>query len=1212
MIEQTQNMTSAASKTVNYAHWEQQWLQSDEYINQLNYWRQQLANAAPLLELPSDRSRPSVQTYNSDRFSFELSQDLILALESMSQQQGVTLYITLLTAFKTLLYRYTRQSDIIVGSPFNVKIKESDCLFNTLVLRTNVAGDLSFQELLTRVQKVTTEAYAHGKLSFARLVEEIQLEKDSSYNPLFQVMFALQKQLSAGSDVQNSSDRNNDININRHCSMLDLSLDLTQTDASIYGHLEYNTDLFDRDTIARMVGHWQTLLTAVVANPQARIAHLPLLTITETQTFLDWNQIQDYPVQKTSIQQLFEAQVKLTPDAVAVEFNHQQLTYQQINQKANQLAHHLQSLGVGSDVLVGICLERSLEMIVGLLGILKAGGAYVPLDPNYPEERLAYMVEDAKISVLLTQDKWKTKIPGNQAQIVNLDLDWSEIATHSPENPQIITTGKHLAYVIYTSGSTGKPKGVMITHQGLSTFVRSAIQVYQITQSDRILQFASINFDAAVEEIFSCLAAGATLVLRTDAMLTDLETFFQACEDLKLSVLGLPTAYWHQLAAELKTKDVPCPEFLRLVVIGGEAVMPEPVKNWQKYVHKSGKSDRLQLFNSYGPTEVTVVATMYPITATTSWLGEVPIGKPYPHLQAYIFDQNQQLVPIGVPGELHIGGDSLARGYLNRPELTQEKFIPNPFLTNISASVKDSYTVVPLVYKTGDLARYLPNGEIEYLGRIDNQVKIRGFRIELGEIEAVLTQHPNISEVAVSVNEDESHNKRLIAYIVTSSEILQSQEVRSFLQDRLPNYMMPSAFVFLKAMPLTPNGKLDRRALPTPDITSRPSNTELVLPTNDVEQKLVKIWAQVLGIDSIGIQDNFFELGGHSLLAVQLFGEIESQFNRKFPLTVLFEAPTIEQLAIRLQASPKTIVFDSIVKLKSGNSQTPLFLVHDAAGETILYAYLANHLKPEQTVYGIRPYSSDLNIPMLKTRISEIAENYVNKIRQVQPQGPYLIGGLCAGGVLAFEIACRLQAEGEQVPLVAIIDAISPQGIGQNYQISVNQKRKKRFMQAFKRGQKTCLKSLVNLLKIVLRKGFNLVSYEVSTKAKKYTNNLRIKLLRYCLDRQLTIPKFCQNIPLRSIYIYAESDYARDKPSIYQGQLTLWRATEKLDLSNPAIDDTPAIFEVKDPLFGWSKQATQGVIAHDIPGGHSSMLQEPNVQTMAQKLQLYIDSIVSN
>ena len=1203
------SLPELAIQYVDYAHWQQQWLESDEYTQQLNYWRSQLADAPPLIELPSDRARPSVQTYTGDRFYFELDNDLTQSLDSLSRQEGVTLYMTLLAAFKALLYRYTGQPDLVIGSPFaNRNWADSEQLIgflvNTLVLRTNLADELSFKELLSRVKEVTLGAYANASLPFENLVKELQPARDLSYNPLFQIMFALQKQLpttQSGSgltweigerpraDARRKGTRELGESVNYDCSMFDLTLDLVETTTGITGHFEYNTDLFDRETISRMVGHWQTLLAGIIANPQTQITHLPLLTPTEQQTLIDWNSTTNYSEQK-SIQQLFEDRVERTPNAVAVVFQEEQLTYQQLNQQANQLAHYLKSLGVKGETLVGICIERSLNTIVSLLAILKAGGAYVPLDPAYPKERLAYMVKDANISVLLTQTKYQAALPKNNAQIVNLDADWSKIVTYSTKNPVVSAVDKNLAYVIYTSGSTGNPKGVMITHQGLTSFTQTAIEEYQITQGDRILQFASINFDAAVEEIFPCLCTGATLVLRTDEMLA-LPVLFETCNKLKLTILDLPTAYWHQLVAELNNQDVSLPESLRLVIIGGEAVLPEPVRLWQEYVVKSGRSSTLELINSYGPTETTVVATSYKIP-TTPLSGEVPIGCPLAHLQTYILDKHQQLLPVGVPGELHIGGDSLARGYLNRPDLTTEKFIANPFDREANERL----------YRTGDLARYLPNGEIEYLGRIDNQVKLRGFRIELGEIESLLTQHPAISEVAVIVRE-ESGNKSLVAYIVSSSTTLQSKEVRSFIQDRLPNYMMPNAFVLLETMPLTPSGKLDRRALPAPDM----SRTEAVAtPTNDTEAKLVEIWSQVMDIHPLGIHDNFFELGGHSLLAVKLIAEIERQFDRKLPLTVLIESPTIQQLAVTLQTSRSNTTFDSIVKLKSG-TVTPLFLVHDADGETILYKNLANHLNPEQPVYAIRPrIQADTGATMLPTRISEMVAYYVKEIRQIQPKGPYLIGGLCAGGVLAFEIACQLQAEGEEVPLVAIIDAISPQGIGDNY-VSVNSDRQKSFFKALKPSEENGIKAIANLVKTVSTKASNLVRYEVSTRTKKLTDNLKIKLLRFCSDRNITIPKFCQNISLRSIYTYAEGDYIKAKPAVYRGQLTLWRATEKLDINNPAIDDTPAILEVTDPLLGWGNLASQGIAVHDVPGGHSSMLQEPNVRTMADKLQPYID-----
>ena len=1187
------SLPELAIQYVDYAGWQQQWLQSDEYTKQLDYWRSQLADATPLIELPSDRARPSVQTYAGDRVYFELEESLTQSLNSLSRQEGVTLYMTLLAAFKALLYRYTGQSDLVVGSPFANRNEANSqqligFLVNTLVLRTNLADELNFQELLNRVKDVTLGAYANASLPFENLVKELQPTRDLSYNPLFQVMFALQKQLpttQSGSDLSWSIGES----VNYDCSMFDLTLDLVETTTGITGHFEYNTDLFDRETISRMVGHWQTLLKGIFANPQAQITHLPLLTPTEQQNIIDWNSTKDYTEQK-GIQQLFEAQAEQTPDTVAVIFQDEQLTYQQLNRQANQLAHYLKSLGVQGETLVGICVERSLNTIVSLLAILKAGGAYVPLDPAYPQERLAYMLKDANISVLITQTKYRAILSENTVRVVDLDADWSKIVTYSTKNPVVSAIDKNLAYVIYTSGSTGNPKGVMITHQGLTSFTQTAIEEYNITQSDRILQFASINFDAAVEEIFPCLCTGATLVLRTDEMLA-LPVLFDTCNKLKLTILDLPTAYWHQLVAEISDRGIPLPASLRLVIIGGEAVLPEPVRLWQECVSKSNRNNNIELINTYGPTEATVVATSYQIP-NTPLVGEVPIGRPLAHLQTYILDKHQQLLPIGIPGELYIGGDSLARGYLNRPDLTTEKFIANPL--NKEANKR--------LYKTGDLARYLPNGNIEYLGRIDNQVKLRGFRIELGEIESLLTQHPTISEVAVIVWE-EAGNKSLVAYIVSSSR-LQSKEIRSFLQDRLPNYMMPNAFVLLETMPLTPSGKLDRRALPAPDLST--TEAEFVPPTNNTEAKLVEIWSKILNIDPLGIDNNFFELGGHSLLAVKLIAEIEHQFNRKLPLTVLIESPTVRQLAVTLQTSQSDTTFDSIVKLKSG-TRTPLFLVHDADGETILYKNLANHLDPEQTVYGIRPpIQANTGLPMLPTRISEMVAYYVKEIRRVQPEGPYLIGGLCAGGVLAFEIACQLQAEGEEVPLVAVIDAISPQGIGDKY-INVNSDRSQSFLKALKSSEKNSLKSIINLVKTASSKVANLVRYEVSSRTKKLTDNLKIKLSRYCRDRDLAIPQFCQNVSLRSIYTYAEGDYIQAQPSVYQGQLTLWRATEKLDIDNPAIDDTPAILEVKDPLLGWGDLASQGVAVHDIPGGHSSMLQEPNVRTMAEKLQPYID-----
>ena len=881
----------------DFALWQRQWLQGEVLESQLNYWKQQLAET-PALYLPTDRPRPVVQTFRGAAISFSLSTDLTRALEALSQREGVTLFMTLLAAFKILLYRYTSQDKILVGSPIaNRNRTETEGLIgffvNTLVLHTYLGDNPSFRELLLRVREVALGAYAHQDLPFEYLVEELQPERDLSHNPLFQVMFVLQN--TPMEELKLPGLTLSSLNLDNRTAKFDLTLSMSSTELELIGSLEYNTDLFDATTITRMLAHWRTLLEGIVADPEQCLSKLPLLTETEQhQLLVEWNQTQTNYPQNQCIHEWFEAQVERRPDAVAVVFEDKQLTYRELNQQANKIAHYLRKLGVRPEIQVGICMERSVEMVVGLLGILKAGGAYVPLDPSYPNERLSYMLADSGVEVLLTKRSLLKSLPQNQAIVVCLDTDWGAIEQHTQENLDTGVCSDNLAYVIYTSGSTGKPKGVMITHQALRSFTQTALSQYEIIPSDRVLQFASINFDAAVEEIYPCLCTGATLVLRSNEMrnemrnemLADLRTFFQACKDLQLTVLDLPTAYWHQLVADLARADVVLPESLRLVIIGGERVLPESVRCWQQYVAKSGKSDRLQLINTYGPTETTVSATLYRIRSSNSYAaGEVPIGRPLAHLQAYILDPNLQPVPIGVPGELYIGGDGLARGYLNRRELTQEKFIENPFSNSKSERL----------YKTGDLVRYLSDGNIEFIGRIDHQVKIRGFRIELGEIEAVLNTHPQIQQAVVIATQDIAANKRLVAYVVTSDQSLTTNQLREFLKEKLPEYMVPSIFVTLENLPLTPNGKVDRKALPAPDGEISRQH-EYVAPRTAIEQTLTNIWQELLLKQKVSIHDNFFEIGGDSILSIQVVSRAKNSAIQITPKQI-FLYQTIAELA---------------------------------------------------------------------------------------------------------------------------------------------------------------------------------------------------------------------------------------------------------------------------------------------------------------------------
>ena len=950
---------------------------------------------------------------------------------------------------------------------------------------------------------------------------------------------------------------------------------------------QYDPEILDRDSIDRMGEQLETLLQNIVANPQQSLAKLSLLPEQERQTILwDWNQSKLHFTQDKCIQQLFEEQVERTPEAIAVIDRDRQLTYRQLNDRANQLAHYLKDLGVAPEVLVGFCVDRSLEMIVGLLGILKAGGAYVPLDPAYPTERLSYMVEDAKISVLLSQSQLTSQLPEHQARVVYLDSDWDKIALHSRQNPQQVNTGDNLAYVIYTSGSTGKPKGVMIPHAALSSFAQTALTEYGIEASDRLLQFASINFDVAVEEIYTCLLSGSTLVVRNNEMIADLKTFCRACQDLQLSVLNLPTAYWHRLAHELASSEVDLPDCVRLVIIGGEKVLPEFVKSWQVYLNRAGKSDCLQLINSYGPTETTVSATMYRISANTSIAGEVPIGRPFPHLQTYILDRYHQPVPIGIPGELYIGGDGLARGYLNRPELTAEKFIPN-FLDRKSARL----------YKTGDLVRYLPSGNIEYIGRIDKQVKIRGFRIELGEIETVIARHPDVREVAVIDREDTPGEKKLAAYLVPKDRELKSRKLRAFLTERLPNYMVPSAYVKLDALPISPSGKIDRRALPAPDFSRSELRETFVAPRNDLESKLANIWQEVLKLDSIGVKDNFFDLGGHSLLAVSLLTQVEKTFKQNIPLATFLTVPTIEGLT-RAISQEESLASESLLfEIRAKGSKPPLFLINAMGTGMLAYKLLAKYLDPELPVYGIRAVGMDDNrVP--HNRIEQMAEAYIEEIRSVQAEGPYFIAGVCTGGTVAFEMASILSSRGLEVAFLGLIDSTARPILSDDAEDNSAEKTSPTFFDRYIKHN-FMLRGLNNLFGVVsdpklkLKDKLSFTSDMVEQLYKKIV--YKLESITYKNNEQIPYQ-------LRRLRVFdaGEEALAHYTPRTYRGKVILIRAN----------DNPEHIYQ--NYQLGWDEFVTEELEIYEISADQTTLLFEPHIRTLAAKLNSCLAEIYSD
>ncbi len=866
----------------DFAVWQRRWLQGEVLDRQLSYWKQRLAGVGAL-ELPTDHPRPPVQTFRGTRQSLALSESLTEALKELSRREGVTLFMTLLGAFQVLLSRYTGQEDVTVGSPIaNRNRAEIEGLIgffvNTLALRTDLSGDPTFKELLGRVQEVALGAYGYQDIPFEKLVEELQPERDTSRSPLFQVMFALQ-------NMPQQAPESKDLSLSRlqvesGTAKFDLTLFMSEGPEGLRATCEYNTDLFEADTIARMLKHFRVLLKGVVANPERRLSELPLLTEPERhQLVVEWNDTQaDYPKDEC-VHELFEEQVERTPEAVAVVFEEQRLTYRELNRWANRLAHRLKGMGVGPGVPVGACLERSPEMVAAWLGILKAGGAYVPLDPTYPAERLGFMLEDAAAPVVLTQEATRGALPpAYAARTLCLDMDRAEIERAGTENLRSGATAEHPAYAIYTSGSTGEPKGVCVAHRAVNRLVINA-DYAPLTGEDVVAQASNAVFDAATWEIWGALLNGARLVILPQEAVLSPRALATEIERHGISALFLTTALFNQVVRENPKAFRP----LRHLLFGGEAVDPGRVRE----VLVEGAPERL--LHVYGPTETTTFATWHPVEEVEEGAATVPIGAPIANTEAYVLDGHLRPVPVGVPGELYIGGPGLARGYLNQPALTKEKFIPHPFSDEPGARL----------YKTGDRVRRRTNGEIEFLGRFDEQVKLRGFRIELGEVESVLDSHASVRESAVVLRGDASEQERLVAYVVPAGPLtLSPKELQAFLRERLPGYMVPTAFVALGALPLTPNGKVDRRALPAPDLSGLPTENAYVEPRTPVEEALAGIWEEVLGLERVGVNDDFFELGGHSLLAVQVIARLNRRFGVELPLRVLFDAPTVAELAL--------------------------------------------------------------------------------------------------------------------------------------------------------------------------------------------------------------------------------------------------------------------------------------------------------------------------
>jgi amino acid adenylation domain-containing protein len=1119
----------------DYAVWQRKQLQGPSLEKQLSYWRKQLSGVPASLDLPVDRPRPAVQTFNGAKLPMALSLDLTEKLTAFGRQNGATLFMTLLAGFQSLLSRYSLQDDIAVGTPIanrnRAELEDMIGFFaNTLVMRAKLSEEISFKKLLAQVRETALEAYAHQDVPFEKLVEELRPDRNLSQNPLFQVLFSLQNAPRQAFELSGLTLRLMDMG--ETTSKFDISVFLSETADGIRGRFEFNTDLFDSETIQRMIGHFETLLAKAVERPDLPVSKIPLLTGEEQSLILEgWNATKSEYPQTMCLHQLIEAQAKRTPDAIAVVMGKEQISYRALDERASQLANYLQQRGVGPETLVGVFLERSIDMVVALLGVLKAGGAYIPLDPAYPTERIAFILEDAGAKVLLTQQDLVGVLASGNATVITINAMKGPVAKQSKDAPKATVTPQNLAYVLYTSGSTGKPKGVQITHANLVNFLFSMRAEPGMTSSDTLLAVTTLSFDIAGLEIYLPLVAGARIILASRAEAADGHRLLDLIRNRKPTIMQATPATWRMLieagwegSADLK------------VLCGGEAL---PGNLAVQLLPRCA-----ELWNMYGPTETTIWSSVYRVNSA---MVTTPIGRPIANTTFYILDAHMQAVPVGVSGELYIGGDGVARGYFRRPELTEARFVPNPF---------DRQPGVKL-YRTGDLAKYLPDGNVQYLGRTDFQVKVRGFRIELGEIESVLAKHSAVRQAVVAAREDTPGDKRLVAYIVCKpGQHVSLIDARAYLKQTLADYMLPTGLVALEALPLTPNGKVDRKALPKPDLAKALSGLAAP-PRGEVETKLAMIWQEVLGIESVNVTDNFFDLGGHSLMAVRLVNEIKKLTGVEIPLTALFQGATIERLANLVRGT--TSVPQAIVHQIQPGKNRPRFFAAVLAGLNSLgYVPLAKHLGSDQPFYTLQspgPGPHATGKPYSIQEYVAVAAEYVRAMRSVQPRGPYYIGGTCEGARIAFEMTRILESEGETVELLAIIDTWVVENTQNRW-----------------------------LWKIYYY-------YDQMRRLSRHPWQWRLAVAQRAVRNRLRWWTRAKSAPPKSEWIETYWPGEDFVPAQVRSRITVFKIP------------TQPFYYRPDPLLGWGSRTTSGVITELVPHGkHLLLLREPYVRELAAAL----------
>ncbi len=1002
----------------DYALWQRERLQGEEGERLLAYWKKTLLGAQATIDFPDRSLALTSPAAHCTAGKFSLSHAQVNALKDLSQLEGVTIFMTLLTAFFVLLFRYSHQTDLVIGTPATNRVKhELDDLIgvfiNPLVLRIDLKGNPTFRELLQRVKHATLDAYDHQTYPFELLVKELKPIRHESRNPLFQVLFDFQSSLGPHLDLPGIISELE--TYDPPGTQFDLTLSLIENRHKIEGIFEYNSNAFDPGFVEHMVECFPNLLETACAQPSQSIGSLPIMLKSKEQQVLNvWSGAEslDFHESDVCIHELFESQVTQTPDCPAIVHQGEHLTYGELNDRANQLAHFLRELGVCADTLVGLCMPRGLDLVVSILGILKAGGAYVPLDPDYPKDRMRFILEDSQTSVLLGQSSLQLDIFPHVDHVVRLDEDWEQIARCQKENLLRTTSSENLAYMLYTSGSTGMPKGVLGTHKGLVNAYQAWEEAYLLrTKCRNHLQIANPVFDVFIGEFVRALCSGGKLVICSDVVATSSQLFNLINEEA-IDIVEMVPASMRYCVRYLEEHQQKLPH-LKLWIVGADRWNMAELSQLRKLC-----SPDTRILNSYGVTEATVDSTYF---EHMEYLLEapcaVPIGRPMKNTLVYILDEQLAPVPPYVIGELYIGGAGVARGYWNRRELTRERFISNPFNSECGERL----------YKTGDQARFLGDGTIEFLGRQDFQVKINGFRIELGEIEHGLRQHDNLKESVVISRKDKFKHDVLTAYVVAQDSMHQptSTSLRDFLMIRLPRHMIPTTFVFLDSLPLTPSGKIDRHALPPPEEIVTLPQTNYQASRTERERQLVKIWEDVLQKTPIGIRDDFFDLGGYSLLAVSLLQQIEKVTGQTLPLSILFQASTIEKLAETIDKNIDQTPLQSLVPIQPDGQQSPLFIVHAIGGNVLTFATLPKLLGDEQPIYGLQSIGLDGREKPLR-RIEEMATRYIKEIRILQPHGPYFLAGGCMGGIVAFEMAQQLTAKGQTVAFLGLVESWLP------------------------------------------------------------------------------------------------------------------------------------------------------------------------------------------